>query len=77
MEHDGVHAETAAAGCPALTVLVLEEAWRRHPGVAAVVALEEAGRLDTQEEAIGLRRICQMRSTDRPDSSGNLTGRSS
>src|SRR5439155_14282412 len=46
LAQDGVHAESAVAGLPFASVVVVADAGNHGPGIAAVAAAEERGRLD-------------------------------
>src|SRR5206468_10241472 len=49
---DGVHAEAAVAGLPLPGVLVVRDALHHLPGIAAIAAPEERGRLDAAPEVL-------------------------
>src|SRR5437899_2355508 len=49
---DCVHAESAVAGLPLACVLVVADAWNHLPGIAAVAASEQRGRLDAAPQIL-------------------------
>ena len=64
---DGVHAKSAVAGVPFAGVLMVADAGHHLPGVAAVAAAEERGRLDAAPEVfLALARFQRPDISQRP-----------